>query len=208
MQSRDLRPACRKRRLGSRTVSAPSKAASGCRPAAPAAAPAVGAIFGIMSVSTPSSGASFFMFGCGQSVPHSTRSGKRSDDGARERHHVVIGRARDGEALRAGDLGDPGLVGVDRLEPVLEMLALDAFLHVRAGHVVEHQRGRQRFEERAHLVEVGVLEIDHDVPAELGDARGDALHHVARRRIDQPLDEVEAHAAHAGVVAAPSIRRR
>ena len=80
------------------------------------------------------------------------------------------------------------------------MLAVHAFLHVRAGHVVEHQRGRQRFQERTHLVEIGVLEIDHDVPAELGDARGDPLHHVLRRGIDQPLDEVEAHALHAGVV--------
>ena len=51
-----------------------------------------------------------------------------------------------------------------------------------------------------HLIEIGVLEIDHDVPAELGDARGDPLHHVLRRRIDQPLDEVEAHALDAGAV--------
>ncbi len=116
------------------------------------------------------------------------------DDGARERHHVVIGRARDGEALRAGHLGDPVLVLVERLQPVLEVLAVHALLHVRAGHVVEHQRGRQRLQERAHLVEISVLEIDHDVPAELGDAVGDPDHHVLRRRIHQPLDEVEAHA--------------
>jgi hypothetical protein len=80
------------------------------------------------------------------------------------------------------------------------VLAVEALLHVRAGHVIEHQRRRQRFQERAHLVEVGVLEIDHDVPAELGDARGDPLHHVLRRGIDQPLDEVEAHALDARVV--------
>jgi hypothetical protein len=54
-----------------------------------------------------------------------------------------------------------------------------------ARHVVEHQRGRQRFEKRRHLVEIGVLEIDHDVPAEIGDALGDPLHHVLRRR-DRP----------------------
>ena len=36
------------------------------------------AIFGIISTSTPSSGASFGMLGCGQSVPQITRSGKRS----------------------------------------------------------------------------------------------------------------------------------
>ena len=45
-----------------------------------------------------------------------------------------------------------------------------------------------------------MLEIDHDVPAELGDARGDALHHVLGRRVDQPLDEVEAHALDARTI--------
>ena len=54
------------------------------------------------------------------------------DDRARERHHVVVGRARDREPLRAGDLGDPGLVGVERLQPILEVLAVDA-LPSRSG---------------------------------------------------------------------------
>ena len=36
------------------------------------------------------------------------------------------------------------------------------------------------------------------MPAELGDARGDLHQLVLRREVDQPLDEVEAHAAHAG----------
>ena len=39
-----------------------------------------------------------------------------------------------------------------------------------------------------------MLEIDDDLPVELGDAVGDPHHDILRRRIDEPLDEVEAHA--------------
>src|SRR6266849_6565402 len=63
---------------------------------------------------------------------------------AREWHHVVVGRSGQGETLRAGHLGGPGLVGIERLQPVLEVLAIDARFHVRAAHVVDHTRGRQR----------------------------------------------------------------
>jgi len=59
-------------------------------------------------------------------------------------------------------LFDQFLFRRDGLEPVLEMPAADALAHVRARHVVEHSVAGSDFR-TAHLIEVGVLEIDHDM---------------------------------------------
>ena len=62
-------------------------------------------------------------------------------------------------------------------------------------------RGGQRREERLHLRR-GPASRNRSTTCQpsLAIALGDALEHVARREIHQPLEEIEAHAAHAGVV--------
>ena len=45
-----------------------------------------------------------------------------------------------------------------------------------------------------------MLEIDHDMPAERGDALGDPFNTSFGVEIDQPLDEIEAHALYARLV--------
>ncbi len=77
---------------------------------------------------------------------------------------------------------------------------VDALGEVGSAHMVDDDRRRQRIEEGDEVGELVRLEIDDDVPAELGDAFGDRDIGLARRRVDQPLDEIEAHAAHAGFV--------
>ena len=119
---------------------------------------------------------------------------------AGERHRVIVGRPRNREAFRACHFCDPRLVDIERLEPVLEMLAVDALLSFSGRPCGGTPAWSAAIEERAHLVEIGVLEIDDDVPAELGDLCCDALHHILRRRIDQALDEIETDAFHAGLV--------
>ena len=54
--------------------------------------------------------------------------------------------------------------------------------------------------ERRELVELGGFEIDDDVPAERRDPLGDAHVAFVRRGVDEPRQEIEAHAAHAGGV--------
>ncbi len=151
---------------------------------------------GMQSTSTPSSGASFFMLGCGQSVPHSTRSGNFSTSGLGERHDVVVGRTGDRHPLRACHLDPEVLVLVHQPVEALVLRVIDALLHVRRAHVIDHDRGRQRGEEGFEVGQVRHLEIDHDVPAERRHPRGDPLQHLARGEIDQAAHEVEAHAAH------------
>ena len=72
--------------------------------------------------------------------------------------------------------------------------------HIGAAHVVHHHGGGQRGEEVPQLGQVHRLEIDHHMPAQLGDAAGDLHQLVLGREVHQALDEVEAHAAHTGVV--------
>ena len=50
------------------------------------------------------------------------------------------------------------------------------------------------------------LEIDHHMPAQRRDAAGDLHQLVLGREVHQPLDEVEAHAAHAGFVHVAAVR--
>ena len=55
----------------------------------------------------------------------------------------------------------------------------------------------KRGEEIPQLRQIRRLEINHHMPAELVDAAGDLHQLVARGEVDQPLDEIEAYAAHA-----------
>ena len=65
------------------------------------------------------------------------------------------------------------------------------------AHVVDDDGRRQRGEEVPELRQVVGLEIDDDMPVELDDAPGDLDQFVLRREVDQPLDEIEPHSAHA-----------
>ncbi len=149
-----------------------------------------------------------FRFGCGQSVPHNTRSGKVSTMRLGERHHVAIGpmlqirlalqrlRAGDRQPLGATDLAPDVGVLAHELHEQLELRPVHRQAHVGPAHVIDdHGRG-QRGEEIPQLGQVDGLEVDHHVPAERGNARGDLHQLVPGREIDQALDEVEAHAAH------------
>ena len=66
--------------------------------------------------------------------------------------------------------------------------------------MVDDDGGRQGGEEVPKLRQIDGLEIDDDVPAELGDAPGDLHQLVFRGEVDQALDEIEADAADAGVM--------
>src|SRR6516165_12177173 len=77
---------------------------------------------------------------------------------------------------------------------------VDALLDVRRAHVIDHHPGWQSGEKILKLRQIRHFEIDDNVPAELFDAGGDPLQHVARGEIDEPLEEIKAHAAHAGFV--------
>ena len=126
--------------------------------------------------------------------------GEAFDQRAAERNDVVIRRPRDRHALRAGRLDPEILVPVHQPVKSLVLRMIDAFLDVGRAHVVDHDRRRQRGEKILKFGQIVHLEIDHDMPAELVHPRGDALEHVARREIDQPLEKIKAHAAHAGLV--------
>ena len=63
--------------------------------------------------------------------------------------------------------------------------------------MVDDDGGRQGGEEVPELRQIRRLEIDDDMPVELDDAAGDLDQLVFRREVDQSLDEIEPHAAHA-----------
>ena len=196
----------------STVMTSPSRAGSGCRRAAAAAAPRCGAMCGMTSTRWPSSGMWLFMFGCGQSVPQSTRSGNDSTTRRANGTYVgVVRRAGHREPLGAADLGPDVVVLAHEAQEQRELRAVDGLRHVGSSHVVDDDGRRQRGEEVPAFGEVGGLEVDDDVPAELGDAtrRGSVV--VVRLGVDEALDEVEPHAAHPGLVQVgelrPAIRR-
>ncbi len=162
------------------------------------------------STRSPSSGMWSLRLGWGQSVPHKHAVRKFLDHLARERDDVAVGvlfpvqrrRTGDRQALGAADLAPDVLVIVHELEEALEFRTLDRLRHVRPAHVVDNDRCRQLGEEIRKLGQVRRLEIDDDMPVALDDALGDRLEFVHRREVDQPLDEIEAHAAHASLVQA------
>ena len=74
------------------------------------------------------------------------------------------------------------------------------FRDIRPAHVVDDDGRRQRGEEVPEFRQIDRLEVDHDMPAEPADARGDLHQFVLRREVDEALDEIEAHAADARAV--------
>ncbi len=124
---------------------------------------------------------------------------ERLDDAARERHEVVVARrtaAR--QAFRAADLRPDVRVIAHQLHEQLEARRGQRLRHVRPTHVVDDDDRRKRGDELVQLRQILRFEVDDDVPAERLDALGDLDQHFARRHVDETLDEVEAHAAHAG----------
>ena len=154
---------------------------------------------------SPSSGMWSFRLGWGQSVPHSTRSGNSSTTLRANGNDVAIGaalavqrrRAGNREALGTGHLAPDVLVLVHEFEKQRELGAVDRLRHVRTAHVVDDDGRRQGGEEVPELRQVDRLEVDDDMPVELKDAPRDLDQLVLRREVDQPLDEIEPHAAHA-----------
>src|SRR5271166_51832 len=130
------------------------------------------------------------------------------DQAAREGNDVAIGilfavqrrRPRDRQPLRAGDLAPNVPVVAHELEEQRELGPIDGLCNIRPAHVVDDYGGRQSGEEIQEFGQVHRLEIDHDVPAEGGDPPRDLHQFVLRREVDEPFDEIEAHAAHARLV--------
>jgi hypothetical protein len=77
---------------------------------------------------------------------------------------------------------------------------VDGFRDVGTAHVVDHHRTRERREQVPVRREVGGLEVDDDVPAELRDQVDESAVVGGGLRVHQPAHEVEPDAAHAGVV--------
>ena len=131
------------------------------------------------------------------------------DDAARERHEVVVARrARARQTLGTAHLGPEVRVLAHQLHEQLEPGRSQRLRHVRPAHVIDDHDRRQRSEEVVQLRQILRFEVDDDVPAERLDALGDLDQHLARRDIDQPLDEIEAHAAHAGCIELAQLARR
>ena len=134
--------------------------------------------------------------------------GELLDDAAGEGHDVAVcrplaverGWAAAREALRAGDLAPRVGLGSQEVEEGLELGAVWILRDVGATHVVDDEGQRDADEEVAQVDEVGGLEVDDDVPAERGDPLDDPHEVLARSGVDEPLDEVEAHPAHPGLV--------
>ncbi len=133
--------------------------------------------------------------------------GELLDHTAAEGHHVGVrvplaverGGAGDGEPLGAGHL-HPDVVAGHEPQEAGELRPVHRPGHVRAPHVVDHQRGGQRAEEVRELGQVGALEVQHDVPAQRGDLLGDGGEVLLGRGVHQPPQEVEPYAAHARLV--------
>ena len=68
------------------------------------------------------------------------------------------------------------------------------------AHVIDDDGRRKLFQERDQAFKILRLEIDDDMPAERGDLLGDGEEDLPRGVVDEALDEIEAHAAHAGLV--------
>src|SRR5882757_1668464 len=84
------------------------------------------------------------------------------------------------------------------IQEQLKLRTVDRLGYVGPTHVIDDDRGRQAREEIPELGQINRFEIDHDVPAEPGNPRGDFVQLVLWREIDQALDEVEANTSDPG----------
>ena len=120
------------------------------------------------------------------------RSGVRDDVG-------VARRTRCREPLGTGDL-DPRPLVTDKLAEQRKRLLIEARRGVDTSHVVDDERHRQPIEQLGVGNQIVGVEVQHDVPAEWGDAPDDPPEHVEVRCPAEVGDEVEPGAADAGVV--------
>src|SRR5437764_1017957 len=79
-----------------------------------------------------------------------------------------------------------------------ELRSVHGLRYVRPPHMVHDHRRGEGSEESIELREFRGLEVNDDVPPQRRDAPRDLEQHLARRRIDQPLHEVESYATHPG----------
>ena len=81
-----------------------------------------------------------------------------------------------------------------------KLWAMQRQADIRPAHVVNHHGGGQGGEKIPQLGQIHCLKINHDMPAEFGNSAGNFQQFIFGREINQPFDEVEAHAAHARCV--------
>ena len=154
---------------------------------------------GIRSTRSPSFGMCFLMFGCGQSVPQRIRSGATSSSACANGTASVNGGPID-EIRSAPQILTQQLSMRAAFKQHLERLLLEAVLRRHAPHVVDDERHGQRAQHLVELEQVDRVEVQHDVPIELGRARDEPLELVHVRRAAEMLHEVEADAADAARV--------
>ena len=153
----------------------------------------VGAMAGIRSTSAPSSGMCERRFGCGQSVPQSTRSGnsstRRRANGTKSVYSGgPVTESRSGHVTL---LPDPW-ARAHQPDKAFELGAVDRFRDVRAAHVVDDDRCRQRSAESSRDP-ADRAPRNRPPRASRAPRSASELARTSRRRqpVDQPLDEVE-----------------
>ncbi len=110
-------------------------------------------------------------------------------------------RADLGDALGAGDLDDEALVLAHQVQQGGEVrVVLGGTRHIGRAHMINHHIGRDRGEQGDQAVDVVALEIDHQMPAELGHAAGHIAIDLMGHLVGQARHEVETAGLDAGLV--------
>ena len=117
----------------------------------------------------------------------------------------VARRTRCGEPLGTGDL-DPRPLVTNKLTEQRKRLLIEARRGVDTSHVVDDVWHRQPIEQIGVGNQILGVEVQHDVPAERGDAPDDPPEDVEVRCPAEVGDEVEPGATHAGVVERADLR--
>src|ERR1700730_10401361 len=98
----------------------------------------LGAISGSKSTRSPSFGMWRPTFGCGQSVPHSTRLGAALTSAWANGIASRKGGPRRGDALRAANL-DPTVLELEQIDQRWKRLLVETGTRFDAAHVVDHE---------------------------------------------------------------------
>lgn len=115
------------------------------------------------------------------------------DDRLAKGHHIVIGRAGNCQAFRAGDLDPDVVIFAHQFAETLKVRVINALGHIRAAQMINHHRYRHINQELLKPRQVDGFEIDNYVPAIRFDLFNDLEEMVARRIINQSFDKIEPH---------------